>query len=296
MIRNLTFIMILAALGLSAGSASALFDQTVINPRARAMGEAGVAVADNAFAAFTNAGHLGQVDRGAVTATYVRPFSLNFSEFYYAGAVIPIDAKYGNLGVGLSQFKVDYENVSLLTETQLALAHGFNLYEDIHSRVDVGYTLNLYSAEMGQSISGIDPGSANTVGIDFGLAFIVHKRTHIGVQVKNVNNPMIGIDVEELRQRLVAGVSYEPYEGVITTFEFDNELGQDVQYHGGLEMMVVEGFALRAGVVTGPNKLTGGFGYTLENIGVNYGFSTGGGALDNTHQFGLHYAWGGEAQ
>ena len=48
---------------------------------------------------------------------------------------------------------------------------------------------------------------------------------------------------------------------VITTFEFDNELGYDVQYQGGVEMYVVKGFALRAGVITNPSKLTAGFGY-----------------------------------
>ena len=122
------------------------------------------------------------------------------------------------------------------------------------------------------------------------------RRTHVGFQIKNLNNPKIGLDEEELRQRLVAGVSYEPYDGVTTSFEFNNQLGEDLQYRGGLEMTLVEGFALRAGVVTGPNKLTGGFGYTFENIGVNYGFSTGGGVLDSTHHFGLQYAWGGEAK
>jgi hypothetical protein len=60
--------------------------------------------------------------------------------------------------------------------------------------------------------------------------------------------------------------------------------------------MLTEGFALRAGITTGPNKLTGGFGYTYQDIGVNYGFSTGGGTLEDTHHFGLHFAWGGEAQ
>ncbi len=134
------------------------------------------------------------------------------------------------------------------------------------------------------------------MGFDLGMALTVHRRTHIGFQVKNINNPQIGLDQEELRQRLVAGVSYEPYEGVTTSFEFHNQLGEELQYRGGLEMSLVEGFALRAGVVTGPNKLTGGFGYTYENVGVNYGFSTGGGVLDSTHHFGLHYAWGGEAQ
>ena len=61
-------------------------------------------------------------------------------------------------------------------------------------------------------------------------------------------------------------------------------------------MLIVENFALRAGVLTNPNKLTAGFGYSLSGLGVQYGFSTGGGTLDSTHQFGLNYTWGGEAQ
>ena len=44
MIRKLTFILILAALGLSAAPASAFFENTMVSPRARAMGESSVAV------------------------------------------------------------------------------------------------------------------------------------------------------------------------------------------------------------------------------------------------------------
>ena len=46
-------------------------------------------------------------------------------------------------------------------------------------------------------------------------------------------------------------------------------------------------FALRAGVVTNPNSLTAGFGYRCRGSALDYGFSTGGGVLDSTHQFGL---------
>ncbi len=81
-----------------------------------------------------------------------------------------------------------------------------------------------------------------------------------------------------------------------TTFEFDNELGRKVRYHGGIEMMVIPQFALRAGVLTNPNKLTAGFGYALKGFGLDYGFSTGGGTLSSTHQFAVNFAWGGEAQ
>ncbi|MCB1183530.1 hypothetical protein KDM41_08850 [bacterium] len=296
MLRKLNILLILAALGLSATPASALFDQTVVNPRGRAMGETGVSVQDDAFAAFINPGQLGGTDHGAAAVTYVQPFGADFTDFFYAGAALPVHPKYGNLGVGLSHFKVEYEGTKLLQETQLTLAHGFNLWTDIHSRVDFGWALNLYSAELGESVSGIDPGNATAFGVDLGMSVTVHRRTQIGFQVKNVNNPMIGVDEEELRRRLVAGAAYQPYEGVTTTFEIENELGEDVRYHGGLEMFLVEGFALRAGVLTNPNRLTAGFGYTHSNFGVNYGFSTGGGVLDATHQFGLHFAWGGEAQ
>ena len=95
----------------------------------------------------------------------------------------------------------------------------------------------------------------------------------------------------------MAGVSYEPYDGVITTFEIDNELGQELQYHGGLEMMVVTGFALRAGVMTNPNKLTGGLRLHLRRLRASTTASPPAAAtLDSTHQFGLNFAWGGEAQ
>ncbi len=298
MIRKLTYLVILATLGFSAVPASAFFENTVVSPRARAMGESSVAVEDAAYAAFLNPGQLGGITSGKVGATYVRPFSLDFTDFFYLGAGIPLSEKWGNLGLGMSSFEVEYDGTSLLKETQVSLAHGFGLYSDYHSRIDFGYSVNMYRVELGESV-GDDPepsGSDTAFGIDLGFMMTLHKRTHVGFQIKNLNNPQIGVDTEELHRRLIAGISYEPYDGVVTTFEFDNELGEDVQYHGGIDMTIVTGFALRAGVLTNPNKLTAGFGYALAGFGFDYGFSTGGGTLDSTHQFGLNFAWGGEAK
>ena len=296
MIRKLTYLVILATLGFSAGTASAFFENTVVSPRARAMGESSVAVQDAAYAAFLNPGQLADIDAGKVATSYVRPFRLDFTDFYYLGAGAPVSEKWGNVGLAMSIFKVGLRDTSLLKETQVSLAHGFGLYSDYHSRVDFGYALNMYHVELGESVSGLDPGSDTAFGIDLGFMMTLHKRTHLGFQVKNLNNPQIGVDQEELHRRLIAGISYEPYDGVITTFEFDNELGEEVQYHGGIDMIIVQGFALRAGVLTNPNKLTAGFGYSTHGFGFDYGFSTGGGTLDSTHQFGLNFAWGGEAK
>ena len=296
MFQKLTIICILAALGLSAGTALAAFEDIPASPRARAMGEAGCSVVDGAYATYLNAGHLGSATEGALVAGYVQPFGLSFTDSYHMGAVIPVSPGNGAVGISLNQFKVEHQDVRLLEETQISLAYGNTLYKDMHSQVDLGATVNMYHLKFGETTSGIDPGNDSALGMDLGLLVTVHERTRLGVMIKNLNNPNIGVDEEELAHRLIAGISYEPYEGVITTFEFDNELGQDTQYHGGIEMYVAQGLALRAGVITNPSKLTAGFGYALDRFALNYGFSTGGGTLDSTHHFGVKVSWGGEAQ
>jgi hypothetical protein len=294
--RVVPTLLALVVLGLGAQPASALFENTTANPASRAMGEASVAVVDPAYAALVNPAHLAGLDHVSGAASYVRPFGLSFADYYYLGAAVPVDVKYGNLGLAMTRFKVNYEDVDLLSETRLSASHGFTLYSDMHSTINFGYSLNLYQAEFAETVSGDDPGRDSAFGMDLGMLMVLHKRTRVGFQVHNLNNPDIGVDGEELARRLTAGISYEPYDGVVTTFEFDNELGQDLQYHGGLGFTVIDGFQLRAGLVTNPSKLTGGFGYTFENFALDYGFSTGGGTLESTHQFGLKFGWGGEAQ
>ena len=294
MIRKATILLILAGLVLAA-PAGAYFESTPVSARSRAMGESFTAVPDPAFAVFQNAAWLADVPNGEVGVSYVRPFGFSFNDFYVASAALPLRSRFGNLGVAVTHFKVSVADTSLLSETQISLAHGFELFADYHSRICLGWALNLYSVKAGESVSGFDPGSDTAVGLDAGLTMVLHKRTRAGVQVHNLNNPTIGLDGQELRRAVVAGIAYEPYDGVITTFEFDNRLGRDTQYHGGLEMAIIDGFCLRTGVITDPNRLTGGFGYRKGRVGVDYGFSTGGGTLDSTHQFGLRLSWGGEA-
>ncbi len=302
MIRRLTIFLVIAALGLSAGDAAALFETSQVSPRARAMGETGVAAPDAAWAPFLNPAALGTAVGGEVAVAYQQPFRLDFNKFVAVGASLPFDTPYGRFGIGLTNYSVSWEGVTLDRETRLTFAHGLDLYHDMHSRVAVGWSANVYRVEFADSYgdgtegSGLDPGSDATVGFDLGLQITLHRRTKLAVHTVNMNGPRIGVDNEELAQRVVGGISYEPYDGVTTTFEVDNELGEDVVYKGGVETWVVPQFALRAGVATNPNRLTAGFGYSLKGFSLDYGFSTGGGTLDSTHQFGLVYAWGGEAK
>ena len=292
--RRLVTTIAVLALGLIAGPVLAAFDNVDISPRARGMGDAAVAVADDAFAPYFNPAGLAGITGATLGNSYVKPYGVSFSEQMYVGGVIPASPTFGNFGFGVRRFAVTYEDVDLETETTYTVAHGIRLYEDLHTTMSIGTALNFYSLEFGETVSGIDPGSDVVGGLDVGLLVTLHRRTRIGVMVKNLNNPQIGEDTEELTSRLHGGVAYLPYDGVTTTFEFENTLEGETQYHAGVEFSVFGDLFLRGGVMTNPSKMTGGFGYAYQGFTVNYGYSSGGGVLESTHQFGMTFAWGGE--
>jgi hypothetical protein len=293
--RTKTLLLAALVLGLVAGSAQAAFENVDTSPRARAMGDAGVATADDAFAPYFNPAGMAAQTKITLGNSYVRPYQLDFTDQLYFGGVVPV-GRLGGVGFGLRRFATTLDDVDLHTETTFTLAHGIRLYEDLHTTIDVGTAVNLYRLEFGTTVSDFEPGDDVTAGADVGLMVSLHGRTRLGVMVKNLNNPQIGLDNEELTQRLHGGVAYEPYPGVITTFEIESVLGKDPQYHGGVEFAILDDLFLRTGVMTNPNKLTAGFGYVFEGLGLNYGFSTGGGILKPSHQFGMTFAWGGEEQ
>jgi len=284
-------------LGLLAGPVqAAIFDNVDISPRARGMGDAAVAVADDAFAPYFNPAGLARIQGVMLGNSYVKPYGVDFHEQMYLGGVIPGTAKLGNFGFGVRYYAVEYEDVFLDKEITYTLAHGIMLFEDLHSSVSLGTALNLYSLEFGPTVTDFDPGSDTVAGLDVGLLATLHRRTRIGVMVKNMNNPQIGLDNEELTSRLHGGIAYLPYDGVTTTFEFENTVDGETQYHGGVEFTLLGDLMLRTGVMTNPGKYTGGFGYHYQGFVVNYGFSSGGGVLSPSHQFGMTFAWGGETQ
>ena len=74
-----------------------------------------------------------------------------------------------------------------------------------------------------------------------------------------------------------------------------SQLGEEFRFHGGVEWSITSVLDLRFGIESDPSKLTGGFGIRLPHLlSLDYGFSTGGGTLDESHQFGLGLRFGPE--
>jgi hypothetical protein len=292
--RKLVF---LAALGLvlatDVGRAHAAFQGLTLSPRARAMGEASVAVPGDAWSFSLNPALLATVKDLEFTSSTAEPNGVDAFRLTGFGAAIPLPGDRGGIAVGFRHWSVDFKDVNLAREQTLTFAHGFSLYEDATSAAQIGWALNFYNLDFGTSVGGENPGSAWTWGLDLGASVKLYDRTRAGFYTRNLNNPTIGEDQEELRQLVAAGLSYEPYEGVITAFDIRSELGEEFRFHGGTEWAITEVLRLRMGIETDPAKLTGGFGVRLPNLlSLDYGFSSGGGTLDESHQFGLTLRFG----
>jgi hypothetical protein len=281
------------------GPASAAFEDVEVSPQARALGSSGSALLSDSYAAFHNPASLAWAGRPLGAASYLRPFGYDFSSQGVFCGALALPRGFGGAGFGVRRFGVEYRGRTLTRETTLSLAHGFHLLRDHQSEVAVGWGIDTYALEYGQSAvidqgTGqvrIDPGSASAIGIQVGGVVVLRERTRVGFTVANLNNPGIGDrDREELPRRLSAGVSYSPYAGVETVLDIANELGGPVQYRGGAQFRVSEFLVLRTGIHTEPSAFSAGFGLERAGLSLDYGFSTGGGVLGDTHHFGIGYA------
>jgi hypothetical protein len=288
--RGFVLLAVLAMAGAAAPlRVHAAFDELPPSPRARALGQSMSATANDAWAYYYNPGmlpRLGGFHGGVAT---LRPNGISYNRLTSLAVATSIPGR-GGVGFGWRRYAVEHGGVDLTTENTLSFSHGFMLFRDASTAASVGWTLNLYHLEFAESVTGLDPGNAWAYGFDVGGVVSVYDRTRVGFSVRNLNNPTIGDDAEELEQIVRVGLAYEPYPGVTTSFDVQNGLRSQLRALGGFEMEIVPAFVLRVGLETQPSKVTGGFAVNLPKVSVDYGFSTGGGVLDSSHHLGLSTA------
>ena len=295
--RIATRIAILATLcvtSMVSNSAAQLFETNVApNPRSLARGQAMTAVADDAWSYFYNPAMLPHLDMFKGGVSTVEPHQLSFHRQTTLAVASPLQGNLGGVSFGWRHYSVESGSTDLVTENTLSIAHGFRLFEDASTSASIGWALNLYhvsfapSIGTGGGVGGIDPGGDWTAGIDVGAVVSVYERTWVGFFTRNLNTPEIGVDGEELQRTVGVGLGYQPYPGVVTAFDVRSSINEKVRILGGLEFEVVPQLEVRFGLETEPSKVTGGFGVNFPYVSVDYGFSSGGGTLNATHQFGL---------
>ena len=274
-------LIIALCLVLLAVNLAAIFDDYEPSPRARAMGGAYYSVSNDANAIFYNPAGLNSTENNIIIG-YSKVFDLDFEVINTVALSFKLPRKFGTLGIGLQSMDVDYQNVNLMSEKIYALSHSFNILNDIHSNLDIGYTFNMYHL----SFEGF--GEQPAFGINLGALATIHQRTQIGFTITNLNNPSVGVDNEhDLPQKMAMGISYHPYTDVITSLELKKTLNGKTEIHAGTEVKVTEMLYLRCGVRSEPTSYSMGARFDMYNIIIDYGFNIH--ILDATHHFSIGY-------
>ncbi len=260
----------------------AVFNDYEPSPRSRALGGAFYSTSNDANAIFYNPAGLIYAGNNFLVG-YTRLFGNNFQELTSVAVSTQLPGNYGHIALGIQAMEVDYRDVNLLSEKTYAISHAMNLMKDIHSELNLGYSLNLYHL----SINGF--GDEVTLGVNIGLLAILHQRTRIGITVTNINNPKLGEEnSEDLPQKLAMGVSYEPYDGVTTSLELKKAFDSDTEIHSGVEIKLLDMLSLRFGLRNNPNQYSMGANFSMYNIIVDYAYATHA-VLNDTHHIGVGY-------
>jgi hypothetical protein len=292
-VRVLKFLLCPLLLFMIAPAAPAhVFDSIDVSSKARGMGGAWVASGDDATAAAYNPALLMEVERVSVAATYLQPNQQSFESLTYAAFSFP-SWREQKMAISVRHFGVEYQGANLETETTLAFSHAFPVLRDIHSRLYLAYGLNAYMLEFGTTQT-MDLGSETTFGLDVGILGVLRERTRLGLYLHNVNEPSVGkYRSEPIPQWVSAGVSYQPYYGVVTELDVRTMRGENIEVLVGMNFEVTEMLDVRFGFQTEPSTLAGGFTLKLRSFEVDYAYSTHS-ALPGTHHVALRGFLGGK--
>jgi hypothetical protein len=281
----------------SPGEAGALFLRLGLGARASAMGDAYVAVAEDASSVFWNPGAM-----PAVLGTHL---SLVHNEYFqsvrFEQAAITHETKWGTFGFMFTGLYMDDMERRDDAPSQVALGP-FGAY-DVAVAVAYGRYI-VPNVAIGISVKPvyerIDELSASGLAFDAGIYHVSRiKGVKLAATVANLGTPM-KYDVQEFALPRYArlGASYErevpALDGrVLITFDamFPNDDG--VREHIGGEYSYKRMLSLRAGYKAGYDSqgATFGFGVVYHEIGLDYAFLPVSNDLGDSHRFGLNFSF-----
>lgn len=276
-VRHLIVSLMLMAM-VSIASAQLISNPNPPVPAALAVGGAYTAAATGADAPHWNPAGLAYGEGSEGRFVYHQPWGFAFLSHMSASGFSQLPKKAGGIAAGVQTLGTRDGGHTMSSETEVYLAHGILLQQDIHTSLAFGYTVKFISWSLGQSVGyedspSMDLGSASTFGLDVGATAQLWDRFRLGGSFKNANHPQMGAGVKrDLPRILSAGVSYFPYYGVRTTFDVERIISGETQFKGGVNATVVKPLDLRFGINTNPNSFTAGFGLHWRELTIDYAF------------------------
>lgn len=179
--------------------------------------------------------------------------------------------KVGRFMLTFSDFSVN----DLTTETEIGISATRDIIVDPHNVLKFAVRGDVYSLSYGKSQSGVDLGSATALGLTFAMEATIYERTRVAILGKNLTGTTMGTIGDIELPRTVAGlIGYSPYTNTELTAFARREAGHDFEYSVGAFARPIEYLSFKAGIITNPNRFTGGLGIHYKWLAVHYAILT----------------------
>ncbi len=284
--------------------------------RSAGMGDAFIAIADDANATYYNPAALADDTDRSLSTTFYRPIPRLATDIFTSfGAYTQPFAGVGNLGFSLiyasygTQYRTDQQGNDLGEFTSFGLAFGVSYGISFTETMSLGVTVKMVHENLASQGAGTEQGkgAGTTFAGDLGFMWKASDRFVLAWVLRNLGPNITFIDADQadpLPQNLTVGFAYRIFEGKHTSVLFSTDIYKpltdegftsfisgwadspaaeefkDIDYHTGAEwtynLSEDSAFALRAG-------------YTHDTDGERKALTFGLGLKYNWASFDLSY-------
>ncbi|MCG2726312.1 MAG: PorV/PorQ family protein [Elusimicrobia bacterium] len=302
-IRLITGYVLFLGIVMASINANSAFLDIGYGARPVAMGQAFTAISDDINATHTNPAGLAFITVPEISALYGRMYEglSDNSEIGqgHFGFAYPVK-KYipGTLGFSWEELNL----TEAYSETSFTLSYGTEVYKNIFAGLNLKMLRKSYSSDI---YTEADPlfnngYSKSAIALDLGGLYRVNSQYTLGLAVRNINQPDMGIANKDMvPMQIRGGVAYWKNNGVIDLDMSYSDSDYDISM--GIEHWLSNKFTLRFGLLAGNDSRRNfslGLGSKFSSFQFDYAFSLPIGGIAQTvgshrfsfsMRFGAHY-------
>jgi hypothetical protein len=240
--------------------------------KAIGMANAFVAVSDDPWAINYNPAGLTQITDIQCSA-FIIPNQFGLSELRTSALALAVPFSFSTFALKGENFGFD-----LYKETEVGMAFARKLDQNISG----GLSLNLHRLDIARY------GSTQNVLLNGGVLAYALKNVKVGFNFNNMMGATVGRLNEKFPQLITLGACWSPLNDLLLSLEMEKDIHYPASIKWGIEQMVFDVLAFRAGVANNPAKYSAGVAVKYSFIEFGYaGYSN----LDLgwTHQIDISF-------
>jgi hypothetical protein len=254
----------------------AAFDNCGSSAKSLSLGDASLALADEASVTSSNPAGLGFFDRAGFQASLSRLFELDELSEKELYLIYPL--KSLSLGAGTYVFgKANYYQ-----ETILTFALGYRLKDYL----SLGFSSKYMRVSFSENYKAL-----SVLGMDFGAMVRIRDNVQLGAVVKNFNQPELVDESDDIPTVFSSGIAVFAFEEVTLAFDFSYDERNKEQLHFGQEVELIKNLPVRFGIQTSPARYAFGVGFNFERMTADYAYLNHP-VLQGSHKLSFSFYWG----